>query len=218
MSTPMSAAVLDRFRSGKVTAVLRGSSTEHFAAVAEVLVEAGIDLLEVTLTTPQALESLQELASKFEGTATVGAGSVIEEPQAQAAIAAGAAFLVSPTTSLPVLRAGQAASVPVVPGAFTPSEFATARAAGAELVKLFPAGVVGPAYLRHLRGPFPDLEAMPTGGIALDQISEWLRAGAAAVGVGGPLLGDALSGGSLAELARRATHAVSQAGRLVNGS
>lgn len=195
---PVSAAIAG---SGLV-AVLRAPTSAGFSAVADVLVAAGVTALEVTLTSGGALEAIAGLRRQLPGTVVVGAGTVLTEEEAKAAVGAGAAFLVSPVGGL------GPQPVPLYPGAFSPSEIYTAHRSGAPLIKLFPAGGLGPGYLKDLRGPLPDVRVMPTGGIGLDDIATWLGAGAVAVGVGGPLIGDAATGGSLTALARRARHAV----------
>ncbi|BCJ55297.1 hypothetical protein Asp14428_67720 [Actinoplanes sp. NBRC 14428] len=189
-------------RSG-VVAVLRAPTADAFSAVADVLVESGITALEVTLTSKGALEALAGLCRQLPPHVVVGAGTVLSADDAEASIDAGAAFLVSPVAVPGVEGAG----VPFYPGAFTPSEIFAAARTGAPLVKLFPASAVGPRYLKDLHGPLPDVRIMPTGGIEIADVAAWLGAGAAAVGLGGPLLGDAASGGSLARLADRARRA-----------
>ena len=191
-------------RSG-VVAVLRASTADGFSAVADVLVEAGITAIEVTLTSRGAIDALAGLRRQLPPSAVIGAGSVLTIDQAKAAVDAGAAFLVSPILD-PDL--GQGFGVPFYPGGLSPTEIHRAARSGAPLVKLFPASAVGPGYLKDLHGPMTGTRIMPTGGIGLDDIMGWLRAGAAAVGMGGPLLGDALTGGSLADLATRARRAV----------
>ena len=191
-----------------VVAVLRAQSAEHFAAVAGVLVDAGIRALEVTLTSRGALESLASLTREVPPGVRVGAGSVLDRDDAKACVDAGAAFLVSPVFDADVLTVGLAAGVPTYPGALTPTEVVTASRAGAPAVKIFPASSVGPRYIKDLHGPLPGVRLMPTGGIAIDDIAAWLAAGAMAVGLGGPLLGDAGNGGSLQTLRDRAARAV----------
>ncbi|GIF35786.1 bifunctional 4-hydroxy-2-oxoglutarate aldolase/2-dehydro-3-deoxy-phosphogluconate aldolase [Actinoplanes xinjiangensis] len=195
---PVSAAIAE---SGLV-AVLRAPTADALSAVADVLVAAGVTALEVTLTTHGALEAISALRRQLPDTVVVGAGTVLTGEDAKAAIDAGAAFLVSPVGGL------GPQPVPSYPGAFSPTEVYAAHRAGAPLIKLFPAGGLGPGYLKDLRGPLPDVKIMPTGGIGLDDIGVWLRAGAVAVGVGGPLIGDAATGGSLTALAARARRAV----------
>ncbi|BCY14018.1 bifunctional 4-hydroxy-2-oxoglutarate aldolase/2-dehydro-3-deoxy-phosphogluconate aldolase [Actinoplanes sp. L3-i22] len=196
---PVSAAVVD---SG-IVAILRAPSAGGFAAIADVLVDAGITALEVTLTSNGALEAIADLRRRLPAGTIIGAGTVLTPDDAEAAVAAGASFLVSPVLDT---LAGQ--DVPCYPGAYTPTEVYAAYRAGAPLVKLFPAGGLTPAYLKDLRGPLPQVRILPTGGINLDDIGAWLGAGAAAVGLGGPLIGDAGTGGSLTALADRARRAV----------
>jgi len=136
----------------------------------------------------------------------IGAGTVLTADDVKASVDAGAAFLVSPVLDAELVRTSP---VPFYPGTATPTEHYQAHLAGAPLVKLFPASGLGPDYLRNLRGPLPQVNIMPTGGIKIEDIADWLMAGAKAVGMGGPLIGDAANGGSLAALAARARHAVS---------
>ncbi|GAA2857839.1 2-keto-3-deoxy-phosphogluconate aldolase [Actinoplanes cyaneus] len=196
---PVTAAIVD----GGIVAILRAPSAGGFAAVADVLVAAGITALEVTLTSNGALEAIAGLRRRLPAATIIGAGTVLTPDDAKAAVDAGASFLVSP-----VLDALAGQSVPCYPGAYTPTEVYSAYRAGAPLVKLFPAGGLRPAYLKDLRGPLPQVRILPTGGINLDDIPGWLTVGAAAVGLGGPLVGDAADGGSLTALAARAERAV----------
>ena len=191
-------------RSG-VVAVLRAPTADGFAAVADVLVEAGITAIEVTLTSRGAIDALAGLRRQLPPSAAVGAGTVLTADDAKAAVDAGAAFLVSPVLD-PELAA--AFGVPFYPGRAHPDrDLPGAHRAGAPLVKLFPAAAVGPRYVKDLHGPLPDVRIMPTGGIDIDDIAAWLAAGASAVGLGGPLIGDAATGGSLTALADRARRA-----------
>jgi 2-dehydro-3-deoxyphosphogluconate aldolase/(4S)-4-hydroxy-2-oxoglutarate aldolase len=198
---PVSEALI----AGGVVAVLRAPSADAFAAVAEVLVDAGVTGIELTLTSHGAVDALTELRGRLGDAAVLGAGTIITADQATAAVDAGARFLVSPAYD-PVLLATDF-GVPFYPGGLTPSEILAASRV-APLVKLFPASAVGPGYIKDLHGPLPDVKIMPTGGIAIDDIAGWLGAGASVVGLGGPLIGDATSGGRLADLADRARRAV----------
>jgi 2-dehydro-3-deoxyphosphogluconate aldolase / (4S)-4-hydroxy-2-oxoglutarate aldolase len=186
-----------RLTSSKVIAVLRASHVSALAPVCDVLVEEGILGLELTLTTPDLLGALPDLVHRYADTADVGVGTILTESDAERAVECGARFLVTPTMNLPVVRLAVQRQVAVFPGGLTPTELAAGWDAGATAVKIFPAETVGAGYLKHLRGPFPDLEAMPSGGVDLDATREWLAAGAIAVSIGGPLLGDALKGGDL---------------------
>jgi 2-dehydro-3-deoxyphosphogluconate aldolase/(4S)-4-hydroxy-2-oxoglutarate aldolase len=198
---PVSASVA---RSG-IVAILRAKTADSFAAVADVLVGAGVTALEVTLTSRGAIDALAGLRRQLPGSVAVGAGTVLTADEAKASVDAGAEFLVSPVLD-PGLVA--ASSVPFYPGAFTPTEIYGAMRAGAPVVKVFPAGGLGPAYLKDVRGPLPDARIMPTGGIKIEDVADWLAAGAVAVGLGSPLIGDAASGGDLRKLAERARQAV----------
>jgi len=193
----------DRLSNSKVIAVLRASHVSALGPVCDVLVEEGILSLELTLTTPGLLDALGELADRYANAADVGVGTVLTESEAQRALDSGAQYLVTPTMNLPVIELAVGRQVAVFPGGLTPSELCAGWDAGATAVKIFPAQTVGSGYLKHLRGPFPDLEAIPSGGVDLDATRQWLAAGAAAVSIGGPLLGDALKGGDLSGLRER---------------
>jgi 2-dehydro-3-deoxyphosphogluconate aldolase / (4S)-4-hydroxy-2-oxoglutarate aldolase len=193
----------DRLTSTRVIAVLRAPNVTALAPVCDVLVEEGIVSLELTLTTPGLLDSLAGLVERYAGSADVGVGTVLETHQASEAIDAGAQFLVTPTMNVQVVDLAVGNKVPVIPGGLTPTELSAGWLAGATAVKIFPAQTVGAGYLKHLRGPLPDLQVVPSGGVDLDAAREWLAAGAAAVSIGSPLLGDALAGGDPHELRDR---------------
>ena len=192
-------------RSG-IVAILRAPTSDGFAAVADVLVGAGITALEVTLTSRGAIEAIAGLRRQLPDSVAVGAGTILSADDAKAAVDAGATFLVSPVLDKPLVASSP---VPFYPGTSTPTEMYQAHLAGAPLVKLFPAGGLGPRFLRDVRGPLPQIDVMPTGGIKIEDIADWLLAGAKAVGVGSPLIGDAATGGAMKALAARARHAVS---------
>ncbi|HXH05555.1 MAG TPA: bifunctional 4-hydroxy-2-oxoglutarate aldolase/2-dehydro-3-deoxy-phosphogluconate aldolase [Vicinamibacterales bacterium] len=211
------AAALEAIRASGLIPIIRARSSESAARAAETLVEAGIGVVEITMTVPGALEVIRDVAARLGGRALVGAGTVTEAATARAAIEAGARFLVTPGLCLDVLEVARAEDVASIPGVLTPTEILAALRAGADLLKIFPvAPVGGPAYLRALRGPFPDAPLVPTGGVALESIPDYFAAGAFAVGVGGELVSRAaLEQGdfsALAALAARYTAAV-EAGR-----
>ena len=193
----------ERLISSKVIAVLRASHVSALSPVCDVLVEEGILSLELTLTTPGLLDALPEFVYRYAETADVGVGTILEESEAHQAMDSGAQYLVTPNMNLAVVRLALERQIAVFPGGLSPTELEAGWNAGATAVKIFPAETVGAAYLKHLRGPFPDLEAIPSGGVDLDATREWLAAGAVAVSIGGPLLGDALKGGDLAALRDR---------------
>ena len=194
-------------------AILRAPTSRHLPAIADLLLDAGIRALEITLTTPDAVAALAEIARRAPQ-ALVGAGTVLTTDQAQACIDAGARFLVSPAASPEVMGTARAAGIAALPGTLTPTEVLAAHQAGATVVKLFPAAVVRPRFVRELHGPFPQISIIPSGGVGIDDIPDWFAAGAAAVGLGGALLGTAADDGpdpSLAHRARRAIAAVTHA-------
>jgi 2-dehydro-3-deoxyphosphogluconate aldolase/(4S)-4-hydroxy-2-oxoglutarate aldolase len=193
----------ERLTGGKVIAVLRASDISSLTPVCDVLVEEGVLNLELTLTIPGLLGALPGLVDRYADSADVGVGTILSESDAERAHECGARFLVTPTMNLPVVRLAVHHQVAVFPGGLTPTELAAGWHAGATAVKIFPAQTVGPKYFKHLRGPFPELQAVPSGGVDLDASREWLAAGAAAVSIGGPLLGDALNGGDLDALRDR---------------
>lgn len=190
-----------------VIAVLRAERAADCDPIIDALVDSGVRSIEVTLTTPGTLEHLPGLRQRLGVDAEVGVGTVTSAKIARRAIDAGAGYIVTPVTRTDVIAECMSAEVSVFPGALTPTEVLAAWDAGATAVKIFPAATVGAEYGSHLRGPFPDLRFVPSGGVGLADIEEWLRAGALAVSLGGPLIGDALRGGSINELRARARDA-----------
>lgn len=188
----------------RIVAVLRAASADHYDAVVDVLVSNGVRSIELTLTTPGTLEKVPGIVRRVGDSADIGVGTITSPVQAVKAIDQGARYLVTPITLPEVVTVAVYAGVPIFPGALTPTEVFAAWSAGATAVKIFPAQAVGADYGSHLLGPFPDLAYIPSGGIGELDVEEWLRAGAVAVSVGSPLLGDALRGGSLKALAERA--------------
>lgn len=194
-----------------VMAIMRASSARYALPVAETLAESGIRCVEVTLTVPGALEAVETLSSRLPSDVAVGAGTVTTAGAAADAVNAGASFLVSPAVSQDVVEYATSRGVGSYPGAWTPSEVLAAWRSGASAVKLFPAASGGPGHLRRIREPFPEIPIVPTGGVGVEDVGDWLSAGAVAVGLGGALFGDALSGGDLEELRKRARRALEQA-------
>ena len=193
----------ERLTSSKVIAVLRAPRVATLVPVCDVLVEEGIFSLELTLTTPGILDALPELVYRYVDAADVGIGTILTDSEAHRAMDSGAQYLVTPTMNLPVVNLAVERQIAVFPGGLSPTELAAGWNAGATAVKIFPAEMVGAGYLKHLRGPFPDLDAIPSGGVDLKATREWLDAGAVAVSIGGPLLGDSLMGGDLSALRDR---------------
>ncbi|WP_262285401.1 bifunctional 4-hydroxy-2-oxoglutarate aldolase/2-dehydro-3-deoxy-phosphogluconate aldolase [Micromonospora sp. MA102] len=190
---------------GRVIAIIRLPGPEAVVRTGRELAEAGLDSIEVTLTTPTALEAIAELRNALPDTCAVGAGSVRTPGDVSAARDAGAQFLVTPTTRVDVLTEAAAANLPVVCGALTPTEVDVAWSSGATLVKLFPASHVDPEYLRELRAPLPDVRLAPTGGVTPGSVGEWAAAGAVAVGAGSALVNPSdVAAGDWPALRRRA--------------
>lgn len=189
----------------RVVAILRAENAARAEAVVDVLLEAGIRSLELTLTTGGALEVVERLAQRVPDDVEVGVGTVLTAEDVARSVDAGATFVVSPSVDHEVIAAALRHGIASYPGAFTPTEIVTAWNAGASAVKLFPGGTLGPGYLKAVRAPLPDIPLVPTGGIDTAAVGDWLAAGALAVGMGGPLIGDALApDGDLGALADRA--------------
>lgn len=181
-------AVVSQLIQARSVAILRGVDLEFIRPTVEALLAGGITTLEITLNSPNALESLRVAASLVEGRALVGAGTVLDEQSAVAAILAGARFLVTPTTRPAVIRAGNTHGVPVLPGAMTPTEIETALTAGADIVKVFPASALGSRYFREVKAPLDHALLMATGGISAANAAEFLAAGADLLGIGSSLV------------------------------
>ncbi len=194
--------ITDRIRDSRVIAIVRTSGRRAAVDAARAVLDGGLPVVEVALTTPDAVGAIGELAAVDDGR-LVGAGTVLTAEDAAAVIDAGARFLVSPAVVAAVIDAGHAADVPVVPGALTPTEIVSATDAGADLVKLFPAATVGIGHLRALRAALPDVGLVPTGGVTVADAAAWLDAGAVAVGVG-----SALTGGDPDAISRRTAELV----------
>jgi 2-dehydro-3-deoxyphosphogluconate aldolase/(4S)-4-hydroxy-2-oxoglutarate aldolase len=179
---------LSRVLNSGIVAVIRSTSSEQLVEVARALYEGGVDVLEVTFTVPRALEIIAAVRKALGDKVLLGAGTVLDSETARAAFLAGAEFLVSPTVNLDVIKMGNRYDKLVMPGAFTPTEILTAWEAGAQVIKVFPADIGGPAYLKTLHGPLPQVRLLPTGGVNLNTIADFLKAGACAVGLGGALV------------------------------
>lgn len=188
---------------GKVIAVLRAANADRYHPVVDELIAGGIRNIELTLTTPGTLDVVHQLRAGVGDCARIGVGTVTTSTSAGDAIRAGAQFLVTPGVAVGPAELARQHNVPIMMGALTPTEIMAAIECEADLIKIFPASTVGADYLTQLRGPFPDLQAVPSGGVDSASARDWLAAGAVAVSIGGPLIGDALRGGSLRDLAAR---------------
>lgn len=186
-------------------AVLRLREALPLKPAVDALIRGGITVLEVTLTTPNALSSIETLRKSYGAEILIGAGSVITEEQTHDVVSAGANFIVSPITKKEVIRAGHAHGLPVLPGALTPTEVQIAHEYGADMVKVFPAEQLGLSYIKALLAPLPHLRLAPTGGVTPENAGEWIRAGAAVVGLGSALFDtEAIRSGRLSTLTERA--------------
>lgn len=171
----------------KVMAIVRLGETEKVQKVADALIEGGIVVLEVTLNTPDALTHIQEIRKRYGTQAVIGAGTVTDVQGCQDALAAGAEFIVTPICNHEIIRLAHQKEVPVFMGAMTPTEIHAAYKAGADVIKVFPAGILGMEYFKAVAGPLPQIPLMPTGGVSRGNAKEWLEKGAVALGVGSAL-------------------------------
>ncbi len=169
--------------------VLRASSAEEAITIADAILAGGVNILEVTMTVPGAIRVIEQLANHHGSKLLLGAGTVLDPETARSCILAGAQFIVSPALDLRTIELCRRYSVPIMPGALTPTEIVTAWQAGADVVKVFPCSALGGAkYLKALQGPLPQIQLIPTGGVSLATAEEFLAAGAFALGVGGDLV------------------------------
>lgn len=180
--------VLKRLFESGVVAVIRMNDRQRVARVVDAIRLGGVDCIEITMTLPGAIEVIADLASKAGTDVVIGAGTVTDPETARAVIDAGAQFVVSPIFDPRIIACCRERDVVSIPGCYTPTEIFAATAAGADIVKVFPARGLGPGYLKDLAGPFPNLRLMPTGGVTIENVGEWVAAGAVAVGIGGELL------------------------------
>jgi len=206
--------VVSMLEQEKIVAVLRRLPSDTFLDVVRALVDGGVRAIEVTMDAPDGADLIRRTREALGDHVLLGAGTVFTRDQMRAAKEAGASFFVSPHLDPDLLEAAQEWGVPMVPGVLTPTEVAAALRHGAQAVKIFPGSLVGPGYLRDLRGPFKDLKAMVTGGVTEDNARAFLDAGAVAVGVGSSLFPKAdLEARDYASIAKRAERLV----RLVRG-
>lgn len=191
-------------RQNAVLAVLRATHASEYAPVIEALAGGNVRCIELTLSTGGVFEQLPSLAAAFGSDIEIGVGTVTTVDEAVRALDAGARFLVTPVMDEAIVDVAAASGVPVFPGGLTPTELFTGWRAGATAVKIFPAATVGAGYIAQLRGPFPDIQVIPSGGVGIADVASWIASGAMAVSLGGPLLGDAFQGGDLRLLRARA--------------
>ncbi|MEP6707464.1 MAG: bifunctional 4-hydroxy-2-oxoglutarate aldolase/2-dehydro-3-deoxy-phosphogluconate aldolase [Pyrinomonadaceae bacterium] len=181
--------VLKRIEEVGVVPVVRASSAEEAVAVAEIIREGGIPIVEITMTVPGAITVIAELSKRYGDEVLVGAGTVLDPETARSCIAAGAQFIISPALNVQTIELCKSQRIAIFPGALTPTEVVTAWDAGADAVKVFPCSAVGGAsYLRALKAPLPDVKLVPTGGVSLATAKDFIAAGAWALGVGADLV------------------------------
>lgn len=181
--------VLSRIIDTGLIPVVRAESSDIAMRAVDAIREGGISVLEITMTVPGAIRVIEEVARRFGEDAIVGAGTVLDSETARACMLAGAQFIVSPALDLDTISCCRLYNVAVMPGAMTPSEVVTAWKAGADLVKVFPANAVGGAsYIKSLKAPLPQIQLVPTGGVSLKTAADFIKAGAAALGVGADLV------------------------------
>src|SRR3954449_3906377 len=171
-----------------IVAVVRSQDSNQLVEVARALADGGVTVTEITMTVPNALDVLRQVRKALGDRVLLGAGTVLDPETARAVLLAGAEYIVSPTLNLDVIRLCKRYGKLVMPGAFTPTEILTAWEAGADIVKVFPAEVVGPAFFKAVRAPLPQVRLMPTGGVNLETAADFLKAGACCLGIGSQLV------------------------------
>jgi 2-dehydro-3-deoxyphosphogluconate aldolase/(4S)-4-hydroxy-2-oxoglutarate aldolase len=204
--------ILQKIVGPGLVAVIRASSADQAAQIADACVTGGIQALEVTYTVPDATAAIASLAKRYASAqVAVGAGTVLDPETARAAILAGAQFIVSPGSDAATARLCRRYQVPYLPGAATPTEIIRALEDGADIVKVFPGEILGPAFVKAVRGPLPQAPLMPTGGVSVDNAAQWIAAGCVALGVGGELTRGAADGNAISERARELLAAIRKA-------
>lgn len=216
--------IVRKIRNVGVIPVVRADSTEIARRAILAILKGGIPVLEVTMTVPGAVQMIRELTREVGSEALIGAGTVLDAKTAQQCMEAGAQFIVSPALDLGTISYCRERGIAIMPGALTPTEIVSAWSAGADFVKVFPAGALGGAsYIKSLKAPLPQIEVVPTGGVSLKNAAEFIKAGAAAIGVGADLVDvNALRNGLDSEITERARQFVSivqeaRSGKVVPG-
>ncbi len=180
--------IINRLLDPGIIAIIRADSADHLIEAADALLTGGVTTMEVTMTTPKALQVIADIAARFGHRVLLGVGSIIQPAMVDEAVAAGAQFIVTPTTKPEIIAAANRLGKPIASGAFTPTECLLAHESGADFVKLFPAEFHGPAYVKTLLAPLPQLRIIPTGGVTPETVAPFLAAGCVAVGVGSALI------------------------------
>jgi 2-dehydro-3-deoxyphosphogluconate aldolase/(4S)-4-hydroxy-2-oxoglutarate aldolase len=203
--------ILNIIRETGVIAIMRAQSSDQLIAAADAIKLGGVRAIEVTMTTPGALDVIAEAKKRYGSDVIFGAGTVLDPETGRAAILAGADFVVSPTLNLGLVQLCNRYSIPVAPGCYSPTEVLTGWEAGADFIKLFPASVGGPSLVKAILAPLPQVRIIPVGGVNLDTAADFIRNGAAALGVGSSLVNQKLlDDGNLDGLTRRAAAYIEQ--------
>lgn len=179
--------ILNRIKTVGVVAVVRAQSSDEAKRIAQACMTGGIDAIEITFTVPGANRVIESLVEEFGESLLVGAGTVLDSETARIAILAGAKYIVSPAFDLATAKLCNRYRIPYMPGCMTITEMITAMEAGADIIKVFPGSAFGPDFIKAIKGPLPQAVLMPTGGVSLDNVSQWIKNGCIAVGVGGNL-------------------------------
>ncbi|RGZ00669.1 bifunctional 2-keto-4-hydroxyglutarate aldolase/2-keto-3-deoxy-6-phosphogluconate aldolase [Clostridium sp. AM58-1XD] len=188
--------VIAKMKEEGLVAVVRAESKEKGERVIDAIVEGGIHFIEITMTVPKAMEIIEAMVDKYSSRPeiVIGAGTVLDGETARMAILAGASYIVGPGFNLDMVKTCNRYRIPVIPGVMTPTEAVTAMEAGCDILKIFPGNVLGPGAISSFRGPLPQGEFMPTGGVDVDNVEKWMKAGACAVGTGSSLTKGAKTG------------------------
>ncbi|MEI7959083.1 MAG: bifunctional 4-hydroxy-2-oxoglutarate aldolase/2-dehydro-3-deoxy-phosphogluconate aldolase [Verrucomicrobiota bacterium] len=180
--------IIDRIVNPGIVAIIRADSSEQLMGAAEALYEGGVTGMEVTMTTPNALQVINDVAKRFGKKVLIGVGTVLDTETCRAAILAGSQFVVTPVTRPEVITLCNRYGVPIAAGAYTPTEALTAYEAGADFVKIFPADQLGPTYIKNILAPMPQLQIIPTGGVTVATVDAFIKAGSVALGAGSSLV------------------------------
>ncbi|HYG22873.1 MAG TPA: bifunctional 4-hydroxy-2-oxoglutarate aldolase/2-dehydro-3-deoxy-phosphogluconate aldolase [Verrucomicrobiae bacterium] len=209
---PTKAEIISRLKNPGIIAVVRAQKAEQVLPLSEALLAGGVIAIEITMTTPNAIEAIREASRKLGDRALIGVGTVLDGDTCRAAIDAGAQFVVSPIGRRELVPIAAAAGKPIMLGAYTPTEAQLAHEAGSDFIKIFPADTFGPNYIKALKAPLPHLNIVPTGGVDAGNVADWFKAGVAAVGAGSSLVSaKILSDAAWPELTRRAEEFVKAA-------
>ncbi|MBO8173328.1 MAG: bifunctional 4-hydroxy-2-oxoglutarate aldolase/2-dehydro-3-deoxy-phosphogluconate aldolase [Bacillaceae bacterium] len=180
--------ILNKMVKNGIVAVIRGADEDQIIPIAEALKNGGVKTLEITAETPKVCKLIERVSDEFGDELIIGAGTILDAETARSAIMSGAQFIFSPTVDVDTIRLTKRYGLVSIPGALTPTEILTAYEHGADILKVFPASVFGPDYIKHIHGPMPHIPLMPTGGVNLQNLEDYLKAGSVAVGIGSALV------------------------------